>query len=623
MLKSIAISIMGVFVGVALCGGQEQSSRVTNAARRLTSEFERTIRPFLVKYCADCHEPGNMEGLEFLLARTENELATHRGVYAAIVEQLESGMMPPLDTDQPTDAERKTVTDWIRKHFDLKASETQRISQYVVECYEDRNGNLWFGTISDGAARYDGKTLTWFSTKDGLPSTVVTSFAEDKDGNLWMGTHEGICRFDGKTITRMGSAQGLPVVEPGMPSALPAGGGGVQADRDGNIWANMDQGVFRFDGTHFVEFKVPFVKQETASYAIFNGRPAMKLHDRDGNWWFGTDGYGVFKFDGTTFTHFTKKDGLCSNTVNTILQDRKGNIWIACMQAYQPEMTGDGGVCRFDGNKFTTFPEVKGLNQNDIYTIYETRAGKLWIGATHVGAYCFDGEKFTLFDQTDRPHWTRHFGLQSMLEDRNGTLWCGFSGGLFQFNGQSFSNVTEDGLRIAETSEEQQEKQVEKILEAPDNWGAEQILFPLSFAPSINFNGYEDIRFAPGWAKPDSPDFWTYKMVWQIAEDPRLTEERLAELIETYFDGLARAVAQGSERDPDTLQKPVAVFLRDGDSFRGRIRLHDAFTTKDWICLNARVQKLERGDKHLVAIEMSPKPFDHEVWTALKMVRIK
>jgi hypothetical protein len=190
-------------------------------------------------------------------------------------------------------------------------------------------------------------------------------------------------------------------------------------------------------------------------------------------------------------------------------------------------------------------------------------------------------------------------------------------------NGQSFSNVTEDGLRIAETSEEQQEKQVEKILEAPDNWGAEQILFPLSFAPSINFNGYEDIRFAPGWAKPDSPDFWTYKMVWQIAEDPQLTEARLAELIETYFDGLARAVAQGSERDPDTLQKPVAVFLRDGDSFRGRIRLHDAFTTKDWICLNARVQKLERGDKHLVAIEMSPKPFDHEVWTALKMVRIK
>lgn len=70
------------------------------------------------------------------------------------------------------------------------------------------------------------------------------------------------------------------------------------------------------------------------------------------------------------------------------------------------------------------------------------------------------------------------------------------------------------------------------------------------------------------------------------------------------------------------MQKPVAVFMRDGEVFRGRLRLYDAFTTKDWICLNARVQKSERGDKHLVAIEMSPKPFDHEVWTELKKVRV-
>lgn len=112
-------------------------------------------------------------------------------------------------------------------------------------------------------------------------------------------------------------------------------------------------------------------------------------------------------------------------------------------------------------------------------------------------------------------------------------------------------------------------------------------------------------------------------MVWQIDEDPQLTEERLADLIETYFDGLSRAVAQGGKRDPDTLPKPVAVFMRDGKSFRGRLRIYDAFTTNDWICLNARVQKTERGDKHLVAIEMSPKPFDHEVWAKLKTVRVK
>lgn len=455
VFRSIVVSTILVAASAVWLGAQEPLRLDVFPRSEIAGEFAKSIRPLLVKYCADCHAPKAMEGLDFLDAKSESDLAKLRGVYAAVVEQLETRMMPPPNDEQPSQSERTMMTDWIRKTLDLKKSDTDRIAQYVVAAYEDKKGNLWFGTTAKGAVRFDGKTLTWFSTKDGLPSTVVTSFAEDKDGNLWMGTHEGICKFDGRTITRMGSAEGLPAVDPGQRSALPAGRGGVRADRDGNIWANMNHAVYRFDGKTFVEFKVPFVKKETSSYAIFNGRPAMKLHDRDGNLWFGTDGYGAFKFDGKTFTQFDKEDGLCSNSVNSILQDRQGNIWFACMQSYQPEMTGDGGVFRFDGNKFTSFPEVKGLSQNDIYTIYETRTGELWIGATHVGAYRLDGEKFTLFDQTDRPHWTRNFGLQAMLEDRNGTLWCGFSGGLFRFNGNSFSSVTQDDLRSKMTSKEQ------------------------------------------------------------------------------------------------------------------------------------------------------------------------
>ena len=157
-----------------------------------------------------------------------------------------------------------------------------------------------------------------------------------------------------------------------------------------------------------------------------------------------------------------------------------------------------------------------------------------------------------------------------------------------------------------------------RILEAPAGWGVEQIPIPLGFAPSLEFSGLEDIRFAPGWSDSRSPEFWTYKFAWEIAEDPQLNEARLSLMLETYFAGLAQAVSQLG----DALQPPAAVFVRDGERYRGRLRIYDAFTTKAWIYLNARVYSQQRGDKHLVVFELSPQAFAHEVWQELDRIRV-
>ena len=147
-------------------------------------------------------------------------------------------------------------------------------------------------------------------------------------------------------------------------------------------------------------------------YSIGPGRVAMELQDSRGDWWFRSDGYGALRHDGESFTRFTKRDGLCSDTVWSIVEDRQGRVWFSCIQAYQPTTTGDGGVRRYDGETFTAFPEVKGLAGDDIYTLYPDRAGGMWIGATGGGVYRYDGEAFTLFDRTDRPDLNGGFGLQ-------------------------------------------------------------------------------------------------------------------------------------------------------------------------------------------------------------------
>lgn len=311
-----------------------------------------------------------------------------------------------------------------------------QIAEYVVEAFEDSRGVLWFGTMNKGVARYDGKALTYLTEKDGLCGNTIVNIVEDKDGALWFSGHTGVCKYDGKSFTPFFNAEGR-----------------VRKDRSGTIWVSTNDAVYRYDGTAFDPFNVPLPTERPATYSIRPRRVTFELEDSQGHLWFTTDGYGAFRYDpsaelatgGSPFTQFTKEDGLCSNTVWSILEDRQGRLWFTCIQAYQPSMTGDGGVTRYDGQTFTPFPETAGLSKNDVYTIYEDRSGKIWIGATGVGAYRYDGKEFTLFDKTDRPDLTTNFGLQALLEDRNGTLWCGFSGGLFRFDGSSFVNVTQDG----------------------------------------------------------------------------------------------------------------------------------------------------------------------------------
>lgn len=57
---------------------------------------------------------------------------------------------------------------------------------FVTCIIEDKKGNIWLG--GDGLTRFDGKSFTAFTTKDGLTNPSVWSILEDKNGKLWVGT---------------------------------------------------------------------------------------------------------------------------------------------------------------------------------------------------------------------------------------------------------------------------------------------------------------------------------------------------------------------------------------------------------------------------------------------------
>ncbi|MEN1785918.1 MAG: hypothetical protein AAGF77_12360 [Bacteroidota bacterium] len=169
-------------------------------------------------------------------------------------------------------------------------------------------------------------------------------------------------------------------------------------------------------------------------------------------------------------------------------------------------------------------------------------------------------------------------------------------------------------------------QEVKTILSAPDNWNSEQIAFPLGFAPEIDFKGFEDIRFAPGWADKNSEQFWTYHFTWFIQNRGALTEEVLTETMNGYFDGLTRAVLkqQSDETDPETLGKALCLFIKTEDGFRGKMRVFDAFFSKEYITLNVTIKEwfCEGSNKQIVSFNISPQPLDHEVWEVFQNVKV-
>jgi ligand-binding sensor domain-containing protein len=191
------------------------------------------------------------------------------------------------------------------------------------------------------------------------------------------------------------------------------------------------------------------------------------FQDAQGNMWFGGGEQGVYRYDGTALVRYGTKDGLCSNAVLGIQEDKHGNIYFDTTE----------GICYFDGTRFVTlevnkgdgkwelYPddlwfrmgwESKGPYRYDghtlyhvpfpktddadrfhalypnapfepygIYSIHTDSKGHLWFGTSSVGVCHFDGSRPTwLYEQelTETPSGGA-FGIRSILEDKDGHFW--------------------------------------------------------------------------------------------------------------------------------------------------------------------------------------------------------
>ena len=86
-----------------------------------------------------------------------------------------------------------------------------RRSVYIpTDMHQDKQGNVWIGTVSNGLLRYNPNTNE-MTRIGGLSCSDVASIEEGRQGNLWTSTMKGLNRLDLKTgrITSLYKADGL------------------------------------------------------------------------------------------------------------------------------------------------------------------------------------------------------------------------------------------------------------------------------------------------------------------------------------------------------------------------------------------------------------------------------
>lgn len=74
----------------------------------------------------------------------------------------------------------------------------------VFAINEDRDGNIWVGTVDAGVWKYDGKTFKNYTTQHGLAGLSVTEIYKDRKGALWFVVNgTTVQQFNGRTFTKV------------------------------------------------------------------------------------------------------------------------------------------------------------------------------------------------------------------------------------------------------------------------------------------------------------------------------------------------------------------------------------------------------------------------------------
>jgi len=292
-------------------------------------------------------------------------------------------------------------------HFELRGVQsTQNIS-------EDPDGSLWIvrgslKSLDNPLCHVTDQTIKCFGKGDGIPIAPISSLLADGKGEIWLGGFTALVHWhDG--VSEMYRTRGQ------IASLVPA--------NDGTLWVGMlEEGLAKWKNGTIKPFVTP----------TFDGNKiavTRMISDRKGDLWFGTVAKGVFHIHGNDVDHYGRTEGLSSDTVWTLFQDREGIVWAAT----------PNGIDSFRDPAVTTFSALEGLPKEAAVGILATKDGTIWIANDGSLDRIANGTISSIRTGAGLP------GRQvtSLLQDRAGNMWVGLDDGLYLFTNGRFRRLPE------------------------------------------------------------------------------------------------------------------------------------------------------------------------------------
>jgi signal transduction histidine kinase/ligand-binding sensor domain-containing protein len=275
-----------------------------------------------------------------------------------------------------------------------------------------KDGSLWIAGHGVAELRPDG---TWHRYHE-LDNSSLVTLAEGKDGVIWAGVG-GRSRAGSCSLYRIDHRKAECYERPEFANLNFSS---LYVDREGRLWADTEIGIWRI-----LPGPPTLVQKMTTPVVAFSeDSQGSLLYTRGGSIW-------KLSAEGKSVPYLTEIDGTRING-RTMLSDREGGLWIG---------TNGQGIVHLHEGRVDRFSSFDGLSSDYVQAIYQDREGNVWVTTP-------DGiDKFT---KPAVPRLTRKQGLSSdsvlsVLIDRRGRTWVGTENGLNELVG---GQVLQPSLRL-------------------------------------------------------------------------------------------------------------------------------------------------------------------------------